>query len=670
MREVEERGAQLGTSVAVRSSATIEDGEAGARGRRVLVAARGPGGRGVATAIRAVWTSALTPLAAAYARRRAGRIAIGVIVQASSPGSGSSSTRGPPASRAGDDLIVQRGDRVAHLARSALPADIADQHAVFQALRAEHAIAVTTGAGAERASTPAGHAIAVTTGADVELVQRASDHGDVRVVETFVVQARPIVHPRPRALVPPPPLALAPLDDGRVWTWDVTHNPDPLSPAQTGLVERVEAAQLGGFALRVCAGYLYASPRLPGPGHVAPHVATSEPAPVVMPATAAELATRAAALEARIEMQLAASPVSVADAIERYLACYAIWAGELSPLVTTARRTSVARTTPRPSSVEATLAAAARGEIPIEEVERRLGALAPTWDVAVASFGERPGLLRDAIARARESFEVTHDGPRDVHDRAHGDRAHGDRAHGDRDGARAIADHAADLAAHGDHAHGDRAHGDRDGARAIADHAADLAERDDLLFARMQAMVRGALRVRAVELGLSSDDMFWLPLDEIARGTTIDPESARRRAAAARTAAERAGRWQMPIVVGASSPPTGPVLHGVGSGPRVVGRVTRFASLAAAAFAGPGEVVVVRAVTPALAVFVGRCAALVSETGGLLDHGAALARELGISCVVGCHGAWTYLDDGMLVAVDGDAGVITRLTDDGPNQPA
>jgi pyruvate,water dikinase len=119
----------------------------------------------------------------------------------------------------------------------------------------------------------------------------------------------------------------------------------------------------------------------------------------------------------------------------------------------------------------------------------------------------------------------------------------------------------------------------------------------------------------------------------------------------------------MPIVVGGSATPaSGTSLHGVGSGRRVVGRVVRFASLAAAAFVGAGDVVVVRAVTPALAVFIGRCAALVSETGGLLDHGAALARELGIPCVVGCRDAWTRLTDGMVVAVDGDAGQITTIS--------
>ena len=72
----------------------------------------------------------------------------------------------------------------------------------------------------------------------------------------------------------------------------------------------------------------------------------------------------------------------------------------------------------------------------------------------------------------------------------------------------------------------------------------------------------------------------------------------------------------------------------------------RFATLAGATLVGAGDVVVVRAVTPALAMFVGNCAAIVSETGGLLDHGAALARELGITCVVGCHDAWHELPTG------------------------
>ena len=114
----------------------------------------------------------------------------------------------------------------------------------------------------------------------------------------------------------------------------------------------------------------------------------------------------------------------------------------------------------------------------------------------------------------------------------------------------------------------------------------------------------------------------------------------------------------MPLVVGGDAARRSPAtaLRGVGTGPRVSGRVVRFASLASAIAVGAGDVVVTRAVTPALAVLVAGCAALVSETGGLLDHGAALARELGIPCVVGCRDAWSQLADGMLVTVDGDGG--------------
>jgi phosphohistidine swiveling domain-containing protein len=121
----------------------------------------------------------------------------------------------------------------------------------------------------------------------------------------------------------------------------------------------------------------------------------------------------------------------------------------------------------------------------------------------------------------------------------------------------------------------------------------------------------------------------------------------------------------MPVVVHGSDVsrelPSAPrlVLRGVGLGPRVVGRVVRVGSFhTSAPSIGRGDVVVTRAVTPALAMIVEGCAALVSETGGLLDHGAALARELRITCVVGCAGAWAQLTDGAVISVDGDAGLV------------
>jgi len=558
--EVSARAAALGPELAVRSSATIEDGEAGAAAGVFSSRRAVPAGE-VWAAIRAVWASALTPLAAAYARRRGAAIAIGVIVQRFVEGERVTVYTRPPGDPAGDAIVVQRGGALARLARG-------DRDPIAAlALAAEAAI------GAAR-------------GADVELIA-----GD----RLWLVQARPIVHPAPRAFVPVPGPVLAPLRDGRVWTWDIAHNPDPLSPAQQGLVERVDAAGAAPWSLRLCAGFLYSAPRAGAP----PPVAGDRD----------ELAARARAIEARLRALLDAPVEGLADAVARYVACYAIWAGELSPLVAAARAAAgpALAGAARPGAIETTLLAAARGELAIADVERALGVLAPAWDVAVATFGEQPGLVRDAVARAalapapsRPAREAT-----------------------------------------------------------LAELASELAERDDLLFAEAQWLVRRALLARAEELELGRDDIFWLPLDAALAG--LDRDDAHRRASASRAAAARAARWQMPVVVG-GAPHTAErvALHGIGTGPRVVGRVVRFASLASAIAVGAGDVVVTRAVTPALAVLVAGCAALVSETGGLLDHGAALARELGIPCVVGCHDAWTQLSDGMLVTVDGDAGVVSR----------
>jgi phosphohistidine swiveling domain-containing protein len=607
-REVRERAAELGSLIAVRSSATIEDGAAGAAAG-VFSSRAGVRVDDVWDAIRAVWTSALTPLAAAYARRRGGTIAIGVIIQEYVAGAPLVVYTRPPAQPGSRELLIQRSDHVSRHSRDDLPREISAQHAALVALRAEQALSCETGV-------------------DVELVQLRKQSGFDVVIETSIVQARPIVHPTPRVLTPAPPSVLASLQDGRTWTWDVAHNPDPLSLAQQGLVERVEAAGIAPWSLRVCAGFLYSASR-------------GEPLPARP--TVRELQMRAVELEATLEHTLRCDgEPTLAEAIERYLAFYAVWARELSPLIAVARRalpTELARlghANPdgvaasmlgaRESAVEATLFAAARGELDEDDVARHLGCLAPAWDVSVATYGERPGVLRDAIARARRALDQLPGGVRP---------------------GPASTRLAAELTFE----------------IRLAQAAAELAERDDTLFARAQLMVRRALLARASSLGINPTDVFWLPLDELATATTLDPLDARRRASGARAAAERAALWQMPLVVGAdaAAPPTGQpaALRGHGTGPRVAGRIVRFASLASAVAVGAGDVVVARAITPALAVLVAGCAALVSETGGLLDHGASLARELGIPCVVGCRDAWATLSDGMLVTVDGDGGLVT-----------
>ena len=49
---------------------------------------------------------------------------------------------------------------------------------------------------------------------------------------------------------------------------------------------------------------------------------------------------------------------------------------------------------------------------------------------------------------------------------------------------------------------------------------------------------------------------------------------------------------------------------------------------------------------------------VVVELGGMLSHGAVVAREYGLPAVVNVPGATTVLKDGQMVTVDGRQGVV------------
>ncbi|MBA2545229.1 MAG: hypothetical protein H0V17_36640 [Deltaproteobacteria bacterium] len=570
--EVEARARLLGGPFAVRSSATIEDGEAGAAAgvfsSRVAVPIEE-----LWSAIRHVWTSALTPLAATYARRRGDEIVIAVIVQQFVEGAPMTAYTRPPGAPEADEVWWQEGSTLSKASRGSGPAP---WHV------AEAAI------GAHR-------------GADLELIV-PRDHAN-----QWFVQARPIVHPVIAPRSPPPPPVLVLLQDGQTWTLDVTHNPDPLSTAQTDLVHRVEAAGAAPWAARVCAGYLYTAPR------TIVEIATAR--------DAIELVRRAEEIEERMfgELHMDAGELANAtleQAIDRYIEFVRIWAYELSPLIAASRK-AFPLAVPRTGAVESILLDAAADGRSEADVMPGLGVLAPAWDVAVPTFAERPGLIRDAIARARLALDSGHD-------------------------RNPLPNVPPDDLTH-------------------AVLAAELAEQDDHDFAHAQWLVRRAILERADELGIAREDAFWIPLDDLVRGD-LDADDVRRRASGARAASTRAATWSMPVVVpeDSSTRNSGVALVGIGSGHRVTGRVRRFESLASAIVVGHGDIVVARTVTPALAVIVIGCAAIISETGSVLGHGAAMARELGIPCVVSCRDAWSQLADGMIVSIDNDRVTITR----------
>jgi pyruvate,water dikinase len=71
----------------------------------------------------------------------------------------------------------------------------------------------------------------------------------------------------------------------------------------------------------------------------------------------------------------------------------------------------------------------------------------------------------------------------------------------------------------------------------------------------------------------------------------------------------------------------------------------------------PGDVLVVRATSPAFNAVLSIAGAVVTANGGTMSHAAVLARELGIPAVVGA-GAALDIPTGSLVEVDPVAGSV------------
>ena len=76
----------------------------------------------------------------------------------------------------------------------------------------------------------------------------------------------------------------------------------------------------------------------------------------------------------------------------------------------------------------------------------------------------------------------------------------------------------------------------------------------------------------------------------------------------------------------------------------------------------PGDVLVAFGTTPAYNLVLSIVGAVVVEEGGLLSHAAVIARELGLSGVIGATGAMDDIPDGALVEVDPVAGRVRVLS--------
>ena len=72
----------------------------------------------------------------------------------------------------------------------------------------------------------------------------------------------------------------------------------------------------------------------------------------------------------------------------------------------------------------------------------------------------------------------------------------------------------------------------------------------------------------------------------------------------------------------------------------------------------PGEILVCRSTTPPWTPVFASIAALVTDTGGVLAHGAIVAREYAIPAVMGTKIGTAVITDGQRITVDGDTGEV------------
>ncbi|QOC21800.1 hypothetical protein IC757_12245 [Wenzhouxiangella sp. AB-CW3] len=82
-----------------------------------------------------------------------------------------------------------------------------------------------------------------------------------------------------------------------------------------------------------------------------------------------------------------------------------------------------------------------------------------------------------------------------------------------------------------------------------------------------------------------------------------------------------------------------------------------------AASLAPGDVLVPYATDPGWTPLFANAAAVVLEVGGTLQHGAIVARELGLPCVAGIEGATTTLSNQPMIEVDADAGTVKVIAE-------
>jgi rifampicin phosphotransferase len=96
---------------------------------------------------------------------------------------------------------------------------------------------------------------------------------------------------------------------------------------------------------------------------------------------------------------------------------------------------------------------------------------------------------------------------------------------------------------------------------------------------------------------------------------------------------------------------------------RAIGQARVITDMKDAASLKPGEILITRATNPAWSPLLLTAAGLVTEIGGLLSHGAIVAREYGLPAVLNVKGVTGSIRSGQRVLVDGTQGIVEIFED-------
>lgn len=101
------------------------------------------------------------------------------------------------------------------------------------------------------------------------------------------------------------------------------------------------------------------------------------------------------------------------------------------------------------------------------------------------------------------------------------------------------------------------------------------------------------------------------------------------------------------------------ILRGEKASPgKIKGRIFKIKDTTKPVKPKPGYIIVANFTTPVIAIALSQARGIICEVGGITSHGAIIAREFNIPCLVGVKGALKKLEDEQEIILDAGRGKV------------